>query len=322
MNDAPYTISSTVVKNGILHLLLAPDTGSVFHFSAGQYATLRFKEGRGTSFERSFSITSSPLTKTQLEFGIRVMGSYTRQLAALKQGDTVWVRGPYGSFTFNPIRDLDLVFIAGGIGITPFLSMLRMISDTGLRSRVTLLYSNKKLDETPFLAPIQQLANQLPNLKIHYFVTDETASQKQQQNVHYQRLDRAWLAANLKPSTDQSFFVCGPSGFMDATRENLIALNIPEELIHQEDFSFAPPKIRKSDILFYLGGLSAATVITILLLVTVYRTEAAKTAAKQLAETVTPTSAQTTSQTTSPNPSKPSITQTPAPIVQPTTAVS
>lgn len=356
MNDTPqpYTISSAIRADGILHLQLTPKTGSVFPFSPGQYVTLRFKEGQGASFERSFSITSSPLTHTHLEFGIRVLGAYTQQLATLKEGDAVWVRGPFGHFTFDPVRDTNLVLIAGGIGITPFLSMLRYIKDAGLRTRVALLFSNKKLAEIPYLGELQELESALPSLAVHYFVTDEPTNPKKYKNVSFQRLDRTWLAAHLDPNAQPAFYICGPSGFMDATRENLISLNVPESAIHQEDFSFAPPKIRKSDILFYLGGLSAASVITIVLLLTVYRVEAAKAATKQLTAPIvttqstpqsvpivtqtptptptptptrTPTATQTTpTQTaptrTAPTQTTPTVTQTPTPVVQPRTTLS
>lgn len=99
--------------------------GEAFTFVPGQYAALTFTRFGRRVPVRCFSIASSAHTPGTIQFGIKIKGKFTQALSTLKVGDTVDVAGPYGSFTLAGKPDKPTLLLAGGIGITPFMSMIR-----------------------------------------------------------------------------------------------------------------------------------------------------------------------------------------------------
>ena len=149
-----YTVRSTEhLTPSILKLTLALENPNQkpLAFLPGQYASISFKhKGRPSSY-RCFSIASSPTKQGHIEFGIRVMGKFTHALENILPGDEVQVMGPFGNFVLHPDVPGNLIFCAGGIGITPFMSMLRYINDLKLDNKVTLLLSSRNSKEIPYL---------------------------------------------------------------------------------------------------------------------------------------------------------------------------
>ncbi|MGI0133336.1 MAG: ferredoxin--NADP reductase, partial [Candidatus Micrarchaeaceae archaeon] len=112
-------------------------------FEPGQYAAVSFlnKRNRPTP-ARCFSISSSPTEQGFLQFGIRVGGGFTKTAQReLAPGSKMIVEGPFGNFTFNATRDRSAMFLAGGIGVTPFLSMIRYATRLQLPNDIMLVYS-------------------------------------------------------------------------------------------------------------------------------------------------------------------------------------
>lgn len=212
----------------------------VFDFRPGQYVMLAYRNERGIITDKhAFSLASSPTTRDHIQLGIKIHGNFTQGLAKLQAGDVVFVSGPFGSFTFNEKKHHDLVMIAGGIGITPFLSTIRYATDKHLPNRISLLYSNRTLEGTLFFDEIKTMEERNRNFR-NLFCVSSPKIKINQQDVVYQRIDTRLLGDYLGPLTQKTFFICGPLSFMSGMKENLFSLGVDKEQIEMEEFSMIP----------------------------------------------------------------------------------
>lgn len=108
----------------VIEVRLASIAGSKLSYAAGQYATLSFPSVERLRSNRPFSFVSAP-TDNDVRFGIRIGGPFTRALSRLQPGDLAVVTGPFGRFTLDRATQAGIVLLVGGIGVTPFLSMVR-----------------------------------------------------------------------------------------------------------------------------------------------------------------------------------------------------
>lgn len=145
-----------------------------FTFLPGQYIQVGLKkllyEDQQGEY-RSFSIVSSPNQKRILSVVFRNSGSgYKKSLLELSIGSEVYIEGPYGYLTLPPKSNHPIVFIAGGIGIAPFISMIRFAKENNRKSSITLLYSNRNKESAAYLKELEQIAkgSSFLNLKTLY----------------------------------------------------------------------------------------------------------------------------------------------------------
>lgn len=140
-------------------------SGKNFVFIAGQYIRvtipkLLYADPKGSS--RVFTIASSPNEKNKLSIAFRDSGSgFKRTLLELPRGSLVEIEGPFGHFVLPRDASRPLVFIAGGIGITPFLSMIRFANENKLNYQITLLYANKNKENAAYLEELTSIAQKI-----------------------------------------------------------------------------------------------------------------------------------------------------------------
>lgn len=204
-----------------------------FVYEAGQYIyitlpELKYPDPRGET--RHFTISSSPTEGKIIRITTRIReeSGYKKTLDELPIGATVEGRGPQGLFVLptQPIINNHL-FLAGGIGITPFRSMIKFSLDTNLNIPINLIYSNSDSDFT-FKNDLDLWQNQGNNLKIDYF--DSSISG----HLDSEKLKSLLAENNLKQTT---FWVVGPNAFVNAMEEALAKLEVPEENIKTEKFT-------------------------------------------------------------------------------------
>jgi ferredoxin-NADP reductase len=267
MNRYPITIlESRALSPTALELVVKRSNGSAFpYFVPGQYATLSFPTNKSIRGERSFSIASAPTDPTVLRFGIRVGGHYTDTLRQLKPGDSGMVALPFGTFTFNPSRDQRALFIAGGIGITPFLSMIRTATAEKLPNKLTLLYSVRSIDDIPYRSELEVLAKANPNFQYAIAVTSGAIPEH---DVFIQgRITSELIQQALgNQTTGQSYFLCGPPAFMAAMLQALRGNGVPKHLVRTERFSAGSSDIieRKTAIPWLTMALWGAATAAVL----------------------------------------------------------
>jgi predicted ferric reductase len=183
--------------------------------------------------EHPFSISSSPAADGALASTIRESGDFTRTIRKTAIGAHVAIRGPFGRFSDTLHRDEDdLVFIAVGVGITPLVSMLRFMRDTGWWKSVLLIYSNRTEDNIIFSEELADMAGdpRLPFEVVHVLSRPETAWQGERGHV-----DRDLLFRHTGKRIDlKAFYICGPVAMTDSVISALRELGVPPRRIHTE----------------------------------------------------------------------------------------
>jgi predicted ferric reductase len=186
--------------------------------------------------EHPFSISSSPTDDGSLASTIKESGDFTRTIRQTAIGDRVAVRGPFGRFshTFHPDED-DLVFVAGGVGITPLMSMLRSMRDTGRWKSVLLICGNRTEEEIVFREELRDMAGDTRcHLKIvHVLSRTETVWQGERGHINRDVVIRH--AGERFRS--KSFYICGPAAMTNSLISGLRESGVPPHLIHTERFA-------------------------------------------------------------------------------------
>ena len=235
-----YTVEAiTYVTPTILRLsLLQSEDQRPISFLPGQYAGISFRRDWRKSAVRCFSIASSPVNPERIEFGIRIGGKFTQALTKLKPGTIIDVEGPFGNFVFEPSAHKEIVLCAGGIGITPFMSMVRYATKTQLTNKIALIISARNKDEIPYYAELQDIVQANPHVEITYVLGGtELPKPSERQSVISGRVTSDLLSATTKGMHKPIYFICGPQPFMDAVTSILAGQHVPEESVVTEAFA-------------------------------------------------------------------------------------
>lgn len=197
-----------------------------FEFRAGQYiqlgvSHLLYPDPAGRS--RVMSIASSPHSQDEICIAFRDTGSgYKETLKHLRIGASAIIEGPYGFFTLSDRPAYPMVFIAGGIGVTPYLSILQYAAAVKLNVPITLLYANSSDEHAAYLKELLELArhNRVLNIK-HTF----------------SRIDEQFLMQNVSDPYDSIWYVSGPPAMVASMRNLLFRLGVDEDRICFEEFT-------------------------------------------------------------------------------------
>lgn len=235
-----YTVREvTQAASNIALLTLEPRTeDDRLTFYPGQYATVGFKlNGRPTPM-RCFSIVSSPEDTGTLQFAMRVQGDFTHTVSQLQPGDEAFVHGPFGSFVIDPEYDKRVVMIAGGIGITPFISMLKHAKTLKPSIPITLLYGVRNQRDIAFYSELVQLERQNPNLEIVFFVSDSAVETVPGARFVRGQISEQWLEQVTGGSYQGiTYFICGPKSFMQSLQRTLESKHVSPHRIVTESFT-------------------------------------------------------------------------------------
>jgi ferredoxin-NADP reductase len=183
---------------------------------------------------RHITVVTSPTERGVLGLATRLRDSaFKRSLAELPEGTEVEVEQPKGSFVLPQETDRHYVFIAGGIGITVFRSMLRYIADEGLPHRVTLVHSNRDRESTAFHDELRELEAANPNLEIVFTMTQDSGWEGETR-----RIDAEMLRDHLGEKLDSyTYLIAGPPAMVDGVAEVLQGAGIPEDKVQPARFS-------------------------------------------------------------------------------------
>lgn len=241
MSKYKYSIDNSDSRDNSVILTLKPKRLSdVFSFKPGQYAMLSFYDSAGKLFiNHPFSIASSPTQNNHLKFGIRILGKFTQTLPKLKRGEDVEIMGPFGDFIFDENKYQDVVFLAGGVGITPFMSAIQYATDKGLYNKIDLLYSNRTVKDTLFYDEIKKLAEANPSFRPKIKITQEDLT-NQAAYCEKGYITQETILKSVGSVAGKDFFICGPELFMKAMNDNLSKMEVSPNKIHQEAFNNTP----------------------------------------------------------------------------------
>lgn len=182
---------------------------------------------------RHISLVTSPTDTGVVGLATRLRDTaFKRTLAELEVGDEVEVEEPKGSFLLPEDTSPEYVFVAGGIGITVFRSMLRYIADEGLPYRITLVYSNRDRESAAFLDELVELEEKIEGLRVVLTMTEDAGWEAESR-----RIDAAMLRVHVGELEDKQFLVAGPPTMTDAVVEALLAAGVPEDRVLADKFS-------------------------------------------------------------------------------------
>jgi predicted ferric reductase len=169
-----------------------------------------------------------------IEFTVKQLGDFSRSVATVAVGDRVWVDGPHGAFTPDRRARTGLVLIAGGVGITPMISVLRSLAARGDDRRLVLFVSAHELDDLLFRDEITRLAGRLRLRVVELLTTPHDGW-----TGHSGFLNEEVLRRNLPRGRRRlDYFLCGPPPMVIAVTTALRGLGIAPTRIHTEKFDF------------------------------------------------------------------------------------
>jgi predicted ferric reductase len=231
----PYRVAEVRKERGdTWTLVMQPDGHPGFRFRPGQFAWLTVWGSPFKITGHPFSFSSSAaVTDGRVDMSIRNLGDFTSAIHKVPVGQRVYLDGPYGAFTIGNPADMH-VLIAGGIGITPMMSMIRTLADRGDRRPVILLYGNKDWESITFREHLETLRGRL-NLTIVYVLENPPTGWTGEQGFITAEILKCHLPP---PYADHEYFICGPDTMMDAIEKALKDLGVPLSKYHSERYSF------------------------------------------------------------------------------------
>lgn len=234
----PYEVSRVKAERGnTWSVTVKPIRHRGFRFQPGQFAWITIWDSPFADAEHPFTISSGAGQTGELTFTIKSLGDFSGRIQTLQEGERVYVDGPYGSFSCDrhPHAE-ELVFIAGGVGITPMMSMLRTLAARGDRRPLTLLYANRDWEQVIFREELSELEEGL-NLKIIHVLEKPVPGWPGEQGF----INREVLLRHLpklQPRNRVEIFICGPEPMMDALERQLEGLGVWAGDYHSERFNF------------------------------------------------------------------------------------
>ena len=228
----PWTVQSVETARDGSHMLrLLPSGHGGLAFRPGQYAWITLGDTPWRLQQHPFSISSSA-DDTALEFTIKPLGDFTRRIGAIAPGTRAFVEGPYGEFVYLPDRCPEgAVFIAGGVGITPIMSMLRTARDRGATAPLWLVYGNPCWDDVLFRDALDALTRELPLTVLH--VLEDPPEDWDGETGH---IDGDLLDRRLPDLASLPVYVCGPDALANAVEPALIARGVTADRLYSERF--------------------------------------------------------------------------------------
>ncbi len=210
-----------------------------FSFTAGQYIRMILPitatDGRGSS--RFFSVSSSPMVQDTFRITTRIIQSdFKKALATLPLGTPVQFFGPLGRFILDEADTRAHIFLAGGIGITPFLSMVPYEAKKKLSIPITLFASFSATEDMVGLEEVTNAARENPAIKVVYTITRPQESQKPWAG-ETGRISPAMLKKYVQNPLDSLWYIVGPPAMVSAMETIVKELGVEEEQIKKENFT-------------------------------------------------------------------------------------
>jgi ferredoxin-NADP reductase len=226
MNPKEYSakISSVKIQRGNIHDIVI-SLPEAMEFTAGQFVVIPVP-GSGNA---SFSIASSPVNNREIELAVEIKGGpRTTWIGTLKENDSITIKGSYGRFTLQDEKSI--VFIAGGVGITPFMSMLRWIRDTRQNINATLFYSCKTKNDVLWLEELEEM-DKLSNINIIITLTREHPNDWKH-NIG--RINPDMITESVQNLDDTMFYACGSTQLIDGIFSMLHSIGIKDTMMKRE----------------------------------------------------------------------------------------
>jgi 3-phenylpropionate/trans-cinnamate dioxygenase ferredoxin reductase subunit len=236
MIKKPYKVVRVQQERGqSWSLYLQPDGHEGMSFEAGQFAWIT-NESPFIFRENPFSFsTSSESDDKVIGFTIKELGDFTKTIKNFKPGDIVYVDGPYGTFSMDEHRCKEMVYIAGGIGSAPVMSMLRTLADRNCEKKMIFFYGNPTWESVIYREELEELEQKL-NLKLVHVLEKPPEGWEGESGFINADILKRYLSENYK---DMTYFLCGPLPMIEAVEGALHKIHVPVLHIFSEQYEMA-----------------------------------------------------------------------------------
>lgn len=217
-------------------LSLRPERDEAFRFFPGQFAWLHLGSSPFAQHEHPFSISSSPTDPGPLQFTIKELGDFTSGIGQTRVGEIAYVDGPYGRFSTEAHPHArGFVFVAGGVGIAPVMSMLRALAARADPRPAWLFYGNRRWDRVVFRDEIEALRGRL-DLHVVHVLGEPPQDWTGERGI----IDLEVMRRHLPPLLDGlHVMVCGPQPLIRLVGRSAEALGVARRHLHSEIFDLA-----------------------------------------------------------------------------------
>lgn len=203
--------------------------GQEFKFHPGQFVDItiekpKYEDDKGNT--RAFSIASSPLDEFLMVATRLTDSSMKKSLSELEIGSLVHIDGPLGSFRFHTDESIPAVIITGGIGITPFRSVIKDATERNSNQKITMIYSNRTQEDAVFVGDLEEWQAYNTNFEFFTRWTSEDGHVNEQ-----------FLKKHIKNLAKPIFYVAGSPGMVAGTTKLLIESGVQEDKIKFEEFA-------------------------------------------------------------------------------------
>lgn len=208
-------------------------------FKAGQFLDMTLLDPSETDAEgnkRGFSIASGPHEETIMVATRMRDTAFKRVLKTMPLDTAVKIEGPFGDLTLQNNSTRAAVFLAGGIGITPFRSIVLRAAKEKLPHRIFLFFSNRRPEDAPFLEDLQALEKENPNYKLIASMTEMEKSQRPW-NGEKGLINKEMLSKHLKDAVSPIYYVAGPPAMVKGLHEMLNKTGVDDDDIRTEEFA-------------------------------------------------------------------------------------
>ncbi|MCG8545656.1 MAG: ferredoxin reductase family protein [Alphaproteobacteria bacterium] len=232
----PYRVSAVrQLALKIWEVEIAPMRGRALSFEPGQFVWLTLNRSPFAIREHPFSIASAPAETDRLSFVIKEVGDFTRQIGQVAVGSSAYIDGPHGALTLDAKPADGIVFLAGGVGIAPVLSILRQLRKDRDTRPLKLIYGNRVKEQIVYGEELDEMTRTL-NLSITHVLSEPPKGWRGPVGVVDEALVRS--QCEQPDMAAWAYVVCGPPAMINAIEDALVAMGIPEGRILSEKFSY------------------------------------------------------------------------------------
>jgi len=234
MSKKPYKVVSVVKEvDEIWSIELEAVGHEGFTFRAGQFVWVTLGNTPFKLQQHPFTISSSAEKKKNIRFTIKELGDFTSEISTMEPGTTAFVEGPYGNFTLSESTATHNIFITGGIGITPAMSILNTLRDRRDRRKITLIFGTPNRELTPFFEELKVLSAEL-NLEVVHVLEESDGDWDGETGFITEEILKKYTPEDF---TSCEYFICGPPLMMNAVEPVISGWGVPVHKIHSERFN-------------------------------------------------------------------------------------
>jgi ferredoxin-NADP reductase len=208
-------------------------------FTAGQFISMTLihppeTDARGNT--RPFSIASAPYERNLMITTRMRDTAFKRTLRKLTRGEPIQIRGPFGSLTLRDDAAGPAVFLAGGIGITPFRSIVLQAAQQKQAKRILLFYCNRRAEDAAFLDELKRLEGANPNYKCVATMT-KPGDSKREWHGEKGYINRTMLLKFIQDLQEPTYYIAGPPGMVLSMQQELKTAGVPNDQMRAEQFA-------------------------------------------------------------------------------------